>query len=47
MKTIRKGKTGEVRRVNDQEAAKLVTESGFHYVPKSVWKQTVRDVKKD
>jgi hypothetical protein len=37
MKTIEKG--NQVKRVSDKEAHKAVTEKGYHYVPKSVWKK--------
>ena len=47
MKTIRNTKTGELKRVNDKEAEKLVRQSylGWSYVPKQAWKET-RETKK-
>lgn len=47
MKTIRNTKTGELKRVNDKEAEKLVRQLylGWSYVPKQAWKET-RETKK-
>lgn len=47
MKTIRNTKTGELKRLNDKEAEKLVRQSylGWSYVPKQAWKET-RETKK-
>lgn len=45
MKTIRNTKTGEIKRLNDKEANKVVTLQGYlgwSYVPKEVWKNEVR-----
>jgi len=45
MKTIRNTKTGEIKRLNDKEAHKVVTLQGYlgwSYVPKEVWKNEVR-----
>ena len=45
MKTIRNQKTGEIKRLNDKEAHKVVTIQGYlgwSYVPKNVWKEEVR-----
>ena len=47
MKTIRNTKTGELKRLNDKEAEKLVRQSylAWSYVPKQAWKET-RETKK-
>ncbi len=45
MKTIRNQKTGEIKRLNDKEAHKVVTQHaylGWSYIPKNVWKTDVR-----
>ena len=45
MKTIRNQKTGEIKRLNDKEAHKVVTQQGYlgwSYVPKNMWKTEVR-----
>lgn len=45
MKTIRNQKTGEIKRLNDKEAHKVVTQQGYlgwSYVPKTMWKTEVR-----
>lgn len=45
MKTIRNQKTGEIKRLNDKEAHKVVTQQGYlgwSYIPKNVWKTEVR-----
>jgi hypothetical protein len=45
MKTLRNQKTGEIKRLNDKEAHKLVTKEGYlgwSYIPKNVWKTEVR-----
>ncbi len=45
MKTIRNTKTGEIKRLNDKEAHKIVTLQGYlgwSYVPKEMWKNEVR-----
>lgn len=41
MKTIQKKK--EIKRVSDDMAYKLVKNEGWKYIPKSVWKEKVRD----
>ena len=46
MKCIRFPKTGEIRRVADQKALNLVRSNGWEYIPKAVWKEQVRDIKK-
>lgn len=45
MKTIRNQKTGEIKRLKDKEAHKVVTQQGYlgwSYIPKNVWKTEVR-----
>lgn len=41
MKTVQKKK--EIKRVNDDLAHKLVKNESWKYIPKSVWKEKVRD----
>ena len=36
-----------IRRVNDPSAVKLVKEGGWVYAPKSLWKEKIRDIKKE
>ena len=36
-----------IRRVNDDSAVRLVKEGGWLYAPKSVWKEKIRDIKKE
>ena len=36
-----------IRRVNDTESVRLVKEGGWVYAPKSVWKEKIRDIKKE
>ena len=36
-----------IRRVNDDSAVTLVKEGGWVYAPKSVWKENIRDIKKE
>lgn len=43
MKTVQKG--NDIRRVKDDEADTMVTNRGFKFVPKSVWKEATRPVK--
>jgi len=50
MKTIRVVKEGsfsemEIKRVSNKEAERAVVSGIAEYVPKSVWKKEVRDVK--
>ena len=45
MKTM-KSLTGKIIRVSDDRAIELYKE-GFRYLPKSEWKEEVRDVNKD
>ena len=35
-----------IRRVTDEEASELYHDGGWRYIPKSVWKEKVRDVNK-
>ena len=35
----------QIKRVTDEEAAKLYHEGSWRYISKSVWKEKVRDVK--
>ena len=41
MKTLKNSKTGEIKRLHDQAAHKLVIQTflGWGYVPKSEWKK--------
>jgi len=43
MKTMKK--EGKIIRVKDSEAFKQYEKEGWAYIPKSVWKKEVRDVK--
>jgi len=45
MKTLRNSKTGELKRLNDKEAEKLVRQEylGWGYVPKEMWKMETRN----
>jgi hypothetical protein len=36
-----------IRRVNDTESVRLMKEGGWKYAPKSVWKEKIRDIKKE
>lgn len=47
MKTLRNTKTGELKRVNDKESQKLVSQTylGWQYCPKNVWKTETRSTK--
>ena len=36
-----------IRRVNDTESVRLVKEGGWKYAPKAVWKERIRDIKKE
>jgi hypothetical protein len=44
MKTLKNSKNGEIKRLNDKEAEKLVRQTflGWGYVPKELWKQESR-----
>jgi hypothetical protein len=41
MKCIKKH--GEIKRIEDSKADKMVAEEGWSYCPKSEWKKEVRD----
>ena len=43
MKTVKKNNV--IKRVTDDLAVKMTTDQGWIYVPKSEWKNQVRDVK--
>lgn len=47
MKTLKNNKTGELKRVKDKEAQKLVLQSylGWEYCPKNVWKTEMGTIK--
>jgi len=54
MKTIMKIEVEEtepassyIRRVNDLSAIKLVKEGAWQYTSKSLWKEKIRDIKKE
>ena len=36
-----------INRVTDHEASELFHEGGWRYVPKSIWKEKVRDLEKE
>jgi|TARA_Y100001951_G_scaffold91146_1_gene84927 hypothetical protein len=36
-----------IRRVNDTDSVRLMKEGGWKYAPKSVWKEKIRDIKKE
>ena len=36
-----------IRRVTDEKASELYHEGGWRYIPKSLWKEKVRDVEKE
>jgi hypothetical protein len=40
MKTLKNNKTGELKRVNDKDAQKLVSQTylNWEYCPKNIWK---------
>jgi hypothetical protein len=44
MKTLKNSKTGEIKRMQDKEADKLIRQSflGWEYVPKELWKKDSR-----
>ena len=43
MKTIRNKEAGNFKRSPDKEARKMVATGKWEFVPKSAWKQEVRD----
>jgi hypothetical protein len=47
MKTVKITKDGQYKRLNDQEAHSVVSSNKAKYVPKSEWKNNVRDYKVD
>ena len=54
MKTIIKVEIDEdfpassyIRRVKDVDAVSYVNEGGWKYAPKSLWKEKIRDIKKE
>ena len=46
MKTLRHKEAGNLKRRPDGEAHKMVETGKWEYVPKSMWKEQVRDVGK-
>ena len=46
MKTLQHKEAGNLKRRTDDEAAKMVATGNWNYVPKSKWKEQVRDVGK-
>ncbi len=46
MKCIMSVDEKHIKRVTDEEAAELYHDGGWRYIPKSVWKQKVRDIDK-
>ena len=47
MKTMMNLDGTQIVRVSDEEASKMFHNEGFRYIAKSVWKEKVRDVKKE
>ena len=47
MKTMMSLDGTTIKRVSDEEASRLFNEEVFRFVPKSMWKEKVRDVKKE
>jgi len=45
MKCITKG--SKIIRVTDEKADQMVTEHGYEYCPKNIWKEKVRDLNKN
>ena len=43
MKTLRHKKVGNLKRRTDKEAQSMVNSGKWEYVPKSVWKEQVRN----
>ena len=41
MKCI-KGPSGDIKRVHDNVANKMVNNEGYKYIPKSIWKEVTR-----
>ena len=46
MKTLRHIEAGNLKRRPDEEAHKMFETGKWEYVPKSVWKEQVRDIDK-
>ena len=46
MKTIMSVDEKHIRRVTDEQAAELYHDGGWRYVPKSLWKEKIRDINK-
>lgn len=44
MKTIQKGE--KIKRVDEETAGIKVKNNGYSFVPKTIWKENVRDVNK-
>ena len=47
MKTIQHTETGHLKRRSDKDAKLWVSKGKWKYVPKSVWKEIVRDREKN
>ena len=48
MKCIRQIETGEIVRVSNFKAEQMVYETSlWEYIPKRIWKENVRDIKKN
>ena len=45
MKTLRHKEAGNLKRRPDKESARMVLTGKWEYIPKSVWKKEVRDIK--
>tara|TARA_R110000824_G_scaffold169965_7_gene347162 strand:+ start:3271 stop:3453 length:183 start_codon:yes stop_codon:yes gene_type:complete len=45
MKTLKHKEAGNLKRSPDKEATRMILTGEWEYVPKSVWKKEVRDVK--
>jgi len=45
MKTLRHKEAGNLKRRSDKESARMILTGKWEYIPKSVWKKEVRDVK--
>ena len=46
MKTMMSLDGTKIVRVSDEKASRLFHDDGFKYVPKSLWKEKVRDIEK-
>ena len=46
MKTLRHKEAGNLKRRPDEEAQKMFETGNWEFVPKSVWKEQVRDINK-